>query len=151
MLFTDRCTNWHAHTYNFLTREIVKQMDSRSDVMRRSQCCTSIHFLLLLPKGGHISTWVGLFTSIGLSLYKSLSRYTYQQKKEEIKFDELKKRSILNEYKLSMIGKCQRSSTCLNQMKVIEEKERHEYQIVVSLTAYYVILSHSLRRCKSNT
>jgi hypothetical protein len=47
-----------------------------------------------------------------------------RKRKEKIRFDEMKKRPIVNEYKLSLIDKCQCSNTCQNYMKAIEKKKR---------------------------
>ena len=58
-------------------------------------------------------------------IYRAYIDKKSEKKKEKIRFDEMKKRPIVNEYKLSMIDKCQCSSTCQNYMKVIrKEKEK---------------------------
>jgi hypothetical protein len=54
---------------------------------------------------------------MGGTFYQNLIVIIYRPKKkrkEEIRFDEMKKRPIVNENKLSMIDKCQCSGTCQN-------------------------------------
>jgi hypothetical protein len=56
----------------------------------------------------------------------------------------MKTRPIANEYKLSTAAKCQCSITCQNEIITVKK-------ITVSPAMSYVILRHSLCRCRRNT
>jgi hypothetical protein len=52
------------------------------------------------------------------------------EKKKKVKFDEIKTRPIVNEYKLSTTGKCQYSSTCQNEIRTVKKEKKKKLTVL---------------------